>query len=195
MQQGLSETNVENTMNTLRILTTAIVATFAVAAQAGPYGPGAGGPANPGAGNVNGATYGAGYGPGAGGGCRGAGQGERLKAADTNADGFISREEAQASLPGLATRFDAIDSNKDGNISLAELGSARGTFGRGARGEGWKKWDVNGDGKLAREEVANAPRLAQEFDAIDANKDGFLALEELQAARGQYAHRGWHRGY
>lgn len=222
MQHGLSETHLENTMNTLKILTAALVATFAVAAYAGPYGPGAG--------------------------QRGAAHAERLKAADQNGDGLISRNEAQAYMPGLATRFDAVDTNKDGNLTTAELDAARASFGRGGRGGrggGWMQWDANGDGQLSREEatarfdavdtnkdgtlsaeemqaagaarrggrgqgftrwdadgdgmlsraeVANAPRLSQDFDAIDTNKDGLLTVEELQAAHGQFAGRHGRRG-
>ena len=55
--------------------------------------------------------------------------------------------------------------------------------GAGARGTGFTRWDANGDGQLSRDEVANAPRLVQDFDAIDANHDGFLTVAELQAAR------------
>lgn len=177
-------------MKTLKILAAAIVATFAVAAQAGPYGPGgAGCPSGATPGSANCPAYGAG-GPG-GPGRGGAGAQERLKAADKNADGLISREEAQASLPRLYENFDAIDANKDGNISLAEMQAARLAHRAGGpRGEGWKKWDVNGDGQLSRDEVANAPRLSQEFTAIDTNNDGYLTIEELQAARGRHAGRG-----
>ena len=39
---------------------------------------------------------------------------ERLKAADTNGDGLLSRSEA-AALPRLADRFDAVDANRDGH--------------------------------------------------------------------------------
>src|SRR5437868_6806331 len=45
---------------------------------------------------------------------------ERLKAADTNKDGLISRDEAKA-LPRIAEHFDQIDTNKDGQISVEEL--------------------------------------------------------------------------
>lgn len=182
-------------MNTLRTLTAAVVATFALAAYAGPFGPGAGCPAGAAPGSANCPAYGAGYGPGSGFGQRGAGQLERFRAADKNADGLISREEAQASLPGLAANFDAIDANKDGNISQAELQAARGTFARGGQGRGWQRWDANGDGRLSREEVANAPRLSQEFDAIDTNSDGMLTIEELQAAHGARGPGGAGRGF
>ncbi len=173
-------------MNAMKILAAAVFATLAAAAYAQPYGPGAAGcaaGATPGTGNCP--AYGTG--PGAGHGRHGAGMQERLKAADTNADGLISLAEAQASLPGLAANFAAIDADKDGNISLAELQAARSARGGGQRGQGWKKWDANGDGTLTREEVANAPRLSQQFDAIDADHNGSLTVEELQAARGQFA--------
>jgi EF hand len=190
MQQGLSPTPLETFMNTLKILTAALVSTFAVAAHAGPYGPGgyncpAG--AAPGTGNCP--AYGAG--PAGGQGRHGAMAQERLKEADKNADGMIDRTEAQASLPRLAENFDVIDANKDGLITLQELQGARMAHrGGGHRGEGWKKWDADGDGKLSAAEVANAPRLSQEFPAIDTNKDGFLTVEELQAARGRFGGRG-----
>lgn len=174
-------------MKAQKILTAAVFATFAVAAQAAPLG--AGGPGCP-----AGATPGTADCParGAGHGTRGAGMLERLKAADTNADGMISRDEAQLALPRLYEHFDAIDANKDGLVTHEEMQAARHARHAGGhgRGEGWKKWDANGDGKLSRDEVANAPRLAQEFDAIDTNQDGFISVEELQAARGRIGGRG-----
>ena len=45
---------------------------------------------------------------------------ERLKAADKDGDGRISREEAIA-LPRLAKHFDEIDTNKDGFITKEEM--------------------------------------------------------------------------
>ena len=50
------------------------------------------------------------------------GQGmEKLKAADTNGDGLISRAEAAASLPRISKHFDEIDANKDGQLSREEM--------------------------------------------------------------------------
>ena len=54
----------------------------------------------------------------------------------------------------------------------------------------WKRLDGNADGKLSREEVAGHPKLVQEFEAIDADRDGFLSPEELKAVRARHAGRG-----
>lgn len=46
---------------------------------------------------------------------------ERLKAADSNGDGFIDRQEAEAKLPRIAKNFDTIDTDHDGKLSPSEL--------------------------------------------------------------------------
>ncbi len=109
---------------------------------------------------------------------------DRLKAADTNGDGMISREEA-AALPKLAKRFDQLDANGDGQISADELRAHR----EQARADRWKKLDADGDGRISLAEAqANAPRLARHFAALDGNQDGFLTSDELKAAHQR--HRG-----
>ncbi len=123
------------------------------------------------------------------GGKRGAQMQERLKAADANNDGMISREESGA-LPRIAERFDAIDANRDGQVTTDELRAYHQAHRGENRGEMWKRLDGNADGKLSREEVAGHPKLVQEFEAIDADRDGFLSPEELKAVRARHAGRG-----
>ena len=108
---------------------------------------------------------------------------ERLKAADTNGDGMISRDEARAALPKIYEHFDRIDTNKDGLITFEELRA----FHQQARGEHAMKADTDGDGRISRAEAAKMPRLAEHFDQIDTDKDGYLSREELQAARAAHA--------
>lgn len=101
---------------------------------------------------------------------------ERLRAADTNGDGLISRAEA-AALPRLAEHFDALDANHDGQLSLDELRAAR-HHGRFAKA--FQRADANGDGRISRDEF-----LAQaqaRFDRLDANHDGFVTVEEMRGA-------------
>jgi Ca2+-binding EF-hand superfamily protein len=50
---------------------------------------------------------------------------ERFKHADTNGDGKISRAEAEKNAPRLAKKFDAIDANKDGQLTQDELRAYR----------------------------------------------------------------------
>lgn len=106
---------------------------------------------------------------------------ERLKAADTNADGLISRSEA-AALPRILENFDAIDANKDGQISVEELRAFRAQHRGHGEGKGrhFQRMDTDGDGKVSRQEAINAATAM--FDRLDANKDGFVTPDELAAA-------------
>ncbi|HEY9131848.1 MAG TPA: EF-hand domain-containing protein [Dyella sp.] len=46
---------------------------------------------------------------------------ERFTSADTNQDGYLSRDEAQRGMPRLAEHFDEIDTDRDGRLSKAEI--------------------------------------------------------------------------
>jgi hypothetical protein len=84
---------------------------------------------------------------------------DRLRAADTNGDGMISREEAKA-LPRLAKHFDAIDADKNGQITAEEMAAA------------------------------HQNRRNAAFDKLDANKDGVLSRDEFNAVHKHHARAG-----
>ncbi len=107
---------------------------------------------------------------------------ERFKAADTNGDGMISREEANAGLPQLARHFDRINTGKNGLITMQEFEAAMKGLHR-RHHDAMTHLDKDGDGLISRDEAQAAPRLAKHFDVIDTNKDGFLSKDELAAAR------------
>ena len=119
---------------------------------------------------------------------------------DANGDGAIDRAEA-AKFPRLAARFDQLDRNGDGRLDASERPQHR--HGRRGGKGGWQhrgghgfhdpaRLDTDGDGRLSRAELeagsANARRgrtspLVEHFDAIDANRDGYLVRAEI---------RDWH---
>jgi len=121
---------------------------------------------------------------------------ERIKAADTDGNGLISRDEAKA-LPMIAKHFDEIDTNHDGQLSPDELRafhqkmSAQHEQMREQRfAEHFRKLDTDGDGRVSLAEAqANAPRLAERFQQIDTNGDGFITPDELKAAMAHHHHR------
>jgi EF hand domain-containing protein len=112
---------------------------------------------------------------------------ERLKAADTNGDGMISRAEASA-LPMIAKHFDEIDANHDGQVTTDELRAFHEQRRASMAAEHFKRLDTDGDGRISKAEAqANAPRLFAHFDQIDANGDGFITPEEMKAAHQMHA--------
>lgn len=46
---------------------------------------------------------------------------KRFTAADANADGRLSREEAKRGMPRIYRKFDAIDAEKTGSVSLEQI--------------------------------------------------------------------------
>lgn len=82
--------------------------------------------------------------------------------------------------------FAAMDADGDGNVTRAEFR----TFMEGrlerqkARFDAaFQEADKNGDGKLDKEEAAASNALlAQRFDSIDSDQDGFITPDEIRAA-------------
>jgi len=111
----------------------------------------------------------------------------KLRAADTNGDQQISREEAQAALPMVYAMFDFLDSDHDGQQTRLELGRLLTPEGpeaiRQAMVNRVKAADTNHDGMLDLAEVQTGlPALAGRFSQIDTNGDGLLSPDELRAA-------------
>lgn len=121
---------------------------------------------------------------------------------DTNKDGVVTKDEAQAAAAAQVDKvFTELDTNHDGQITQDEVKAAH--EARRAEMEAkfearFKQADTNGDGMLSKEEVqAGMPMLARGFDRIDTNKDGQLTLDEIKAGRQAMARhmrgpRGWH---
>ena len=124
---------------------------------------------------------------------------ERFSRADADGNGALSRLEVEKSMPGLARQFDAVDANRDGHVSQDEIMAWRTHKRRetcyaapercvakmqARLTERFRRADTDGNGALSRLEVEKSmPQFARRFDAVDANRDGHVTVEEILAAR------------
>lgn len=111
--------------------------------------------------------------------------------ADTDMNGTISRPEAEGVKAQLLTaNFDKIDANSDGGLDRKEIQTFLQTSIQNAMraqqeefNKRLKAADKNKNGKLTKKELASAkdklPGLEKSFDAIDANKDKSITMEEI----------------
>lgn len=108
--------------------------------------------------------------------------GAALDKADTNHDGYVTRDEFAASR---AAQFQRLDRNHDGVVTLSE-------FPRLARSDRPKARalkamiahaDRDGDGRVTRAEFVDGP--APLFGRADHDHDGRLSREEVAAVREQ----------
>lgn len=88
--------------------------------------------------------------------------------------------------------FARLDTDKDGKISQTEFAAFRESNAKvdakatkaGKRGQRmFARFDKDKDGSLSRAEASDV--LAMRFKRMDANNDGILTLEELQAKSGR----------
>jgi len=127
----------------------------------------------------------------------------RLTAVDANRDGSVSVEERRSGVETrrnqrVSARFERLDQDSDGAVSREELtadsemrGERAGRGGRHAMGgRGGHRGGLGGGERGPRAEAAGPfsiaevqTRMATQFDRIDADKDGFVTLDERRAIR------------
>jgi len=87
------------------------------------------------------------------------------------------------SLVACKSSKDTVDNTTQGTQLDTRAARQRGTGQRPQRGnvdEMFARMDNNGDNRLAIDEVKG--RMAERFDAIDLDKDGYLSKEEMTKA-------------
>jgi Ca2+-binding EF-hand superfamily protein len=89
--------------------------------------------------------------------------------------------------PWVLRHFDAIDADKNGQLSRDEITAWTEQVREQARARvlaQFKAADMNGDGQLSREEArAGTPHLYEHFEFVDVNGDGQVSLAELAQLR------------
>ena len=103
-------------------------------------------------------------------------------AIDTDKDGVLSAAEVKNAPAALKK----LDKNKDGKITQEELRPS--TDEIVARFMGY---DENKDGKLSKDEMP--AQMQRMFDRLDTNSDGSLDEQELQALAASFGQRGGRR--
>ncbi len=95
---------------------------------------------------------------------------------DRDGNGSVTRDEMRTTA---VERFEKMDANKDGRLTLDEIQAAH----QARAAARFAEKDTNKDGKLSRSEV---PKMPDEvFARLDTNKDGSLTPDEL-AKRGEH---------
>jgi hypothetical protein len=135
---------------------------------------------------------------------RGPGKGEgpaemflqRFDAMDADKDGKLTQAEIDA---WRAARFAAADANKDGALDKDELAALRLAEMQARAGEQagrmMERLDKSGDGKLSAEEMPGAAGGGRLFARADADGDGAVSKAEAEAALTRLAGRmEGHRG-
>lgn len=109
-----------------------------------------------------------------------------FKAADANRSGGLSQVELGNTKPqhfrDIKRDFARMDTNRDGQVTVAEYVDRK-EKQRLAWEAAFKKADLNDSGGLSKPELDSAgeksfPVVRRHFDAMDANKDGQVTMQE-----------------
>lgn len=102
----------------------------------------------------------------------------RMRAADTNRDGVITKPEM---LSFRAANFSRIDRNGNGFLAEDDIPALlRGRSGLIDIAAMKTQFDANRDGQVSRDEFVNGPTLV--FDRADSDRNGQLISAEIDAA-------------
>ena len=116
-------------------------------------------------------------------------RGEMFKRMDKDGDGRLSRAELPAD-ERAQKRFEAMDKDQDGYVTQEEAQAARQTRraeGKARMEQHLRDADINGDGQYSIDELqAKMPRMAERFNDLDADKNGYLTREEMRAGAKQH---------
>jgi Ca2+-binding EF-hand superfamily protein len=108
---------------------------------------------------------------------------DKMQAMDANKDGMISAAEHDSGARGM---FEKMDADRDGRVTAAEMDAAHASMSPGdtskpqmSSAEKIRTIDTDGDGAITAAEHAAGSRA--KFGKMDANRDGSLSADELQA--------------
>ncbi len=117
-------------------------------------------------------------------------------AMDANKDGKVTKAEIEAFK---AARFGEADTNKDGKLSVEEMIVARDAMIAKRKEDRMAqmiaRFDKDGDGMISQAEMPTPPNADKMFDRLDTDKDGAISQAELDAAKQMMQERmGQHDG-
>jgi Ca2+-binding EF-hand superfamily protein len=111
--------------------------------------------------------------------------GEKLRAADTDQDGKLSKDEFTTAFPNApAERFARLDQNADGFVDRSDRAALEGAAGEKKKADGEKKHAEGGNKKKTESTITGAvPYVKGLIAEHDTDKDGKLTKAELEAAK------------
>ena len=109
----------------------------------------------------------------------------QTKKYDKDSDGKVSKEEMiQTDLVKKAPTFAELDKDKNSSLSADDLKKRFGNLD-------FTKWDLNGDGKIDKNEFTKGSKLATKYEALlkkyDKNNDKTITKEEMGNAWKNYS--------